>query len=146
MIQLEVVATVDPVICKEHLYHLNDIQISSQIKTSHLTIEDPSIGDQIILLKVVGDDLHVESIPAHKPYLTNGKKSIGARLHQAGDEITIGKTTLKVVTFQRSQNDHESPLPERYKRASQNPNSAKILETLEAELIHLEYLLNAENE
>lgn len=146
MIHLQVLSTPDPLTAKEHLFYFNEILLSNDPKTAHLIIDDQDMDKTVMRFSVAEGSVRVETLPKQRPYISNGKKNIGAKLHQAGDEITFGQTVVKIINFQQTINEHELPLPERYKKAIQNPNNAKILETFEAELLHLEYLLNADNE
>lgn len=146
MIQFQIIYSPDELLSEVHTFSANLILLSNDLKRAHLKIDDPELKNIVYKLEVLTDSILVDSIPKLKPYLSNGKKTTGAKKHQAHDEITIGKTTIKILSFQKTLIPSDEPLPERYKRVSQNSKIAKSLETLEAELLHLEYLLNADNE
>lgn len=146
MIEFQIIESSDKDISEIHTYSFNKVAISNTHNDAFLQIDDPEMNGVLFLIEVNNVGLDVRTHPAKKSYLSNGKKTTGAKTHKISDELTFGKTKLKILNFQQTDFPHQVSLPERYKNASQDPQAAKTLETLEAELLHLEYILNAQNE
>lgn len=109
----------------------------SQKAPADLIIADPDFPHQPIGLRMEADRLVL--LPDDTPYLHNGKKMLGVRRLSQNDEITIGKTSFRILSFSTTEQSYEQRLRQKFQEINQSsPDIAVILDLLEEELLHLQ--------
>ena len=87
------------------------------------------------------DGVWVDNNDKHNYYLSNQKKVSGKKLHHINDEITIGKTTFKIIHYKHQ--THPDKITEfKYLKKQQehkNPSLKLLLEKLKHELKNITF-------
>lgn len=100
MIHFEIVEGPDASVVQPFKFFQNQIYIGK--KTGNLVIQDGELKATHIMIEVVGQDLLIHPQRDVEFYLLNGKRATTIRKLKPSDEITIGKTTLKVISFEET--------------------------------------------
>ena len=67
--------------------------------TGDLWIDDKDLHASHVMLEVIGQELLIHPQKQVEFYLINGKRSSSVRKIKINDEITLGKTVLKILGF-----------------------------------------------
>lgn len=98
MIHLEILIGPDKNALGSFQYFQNEIYLG---KTSgDLHVQDSQLKDIHLMIEVVEKDLIVHPQKSVEFYLIDGKRSSSIRKVKAGQKLTIGGTTIKIVGFE----------------------------------------------
>lgn len=100
MIHFEIIQSPDLNVKTTFQYFKNEIYLGSN--ALDLTIVDPGIKASHLLIEVPERDLLIHPQKDVEYYLLNGKRSTAIRKIKAGDTITFGNTTLKIIAFEHT--------------------------------------------
>lgn len=97
MIHFEITQSPDDNARTHFQFHFNQIYLGRT--DGHLHIQDSALAPNHLMLEVIENDLLVHPQPTVESYLLNGKRATSVRKIKIGDQITLGQTTLKVLSF-----------------------------------------------
>ncbi len=97
MIHFEITQSPDDNVQTHFQFHLNQIYLGRS--DGQLHIQDSTLAPSHLMLEVVENDLLVHPQTNVESYLINGKRSTSVRKIKINDLITLGQTTLKVISF-----------------------------------------------
>jgi hypothetical protein len=100
MIKFEITESPDHEVLSTFEYFHNLIYLGRT--SGNITIQDPELLRSHLLIEVVGTDLIVHPQKEVEFYLINGKRATTPRKIKAGDQLTIGKTIIKVISFEET--------------------------------------------
>jgi len=110
-------------------------------RNHNIIISDPEINNSTMTLSTDQDGVWVDNNDKHNYYLSNQKKVSGKKLHHVNDEITIGKTTFKIIHYKHQ--THPDKIAEfKYLKKQQehkNPSLKLLLEKLKHELKNITF-------
>jgi len=142
MININIILSPDKDIIDDFTYYQNSIILGSA-STSNLVISDPDLDREHLLLEAKDTGLFCKNVQEGKFYISNGKKISGGKIHYPGDQITIGKTKIKIINFAKTDNNFKNKLRKCYEEIDiMNPEIQQVLTELEMELIRIVGNLN----
>ena len=97
MIQLEVIESPDNNNIQKFTFFQNQIYLGKKI--GNLWINDEELHSPHIMLEVIENQLLVHPMKETSFYLINGKRASNIRKLKINDQVTIGKTTIKLLEF-----------------------------------------------
>jgi hypothetical protein len=102
MIHLEIISSPDSNILTQFQFFQNELYLGRN--SGNLHIQDPALLGSHVMVEVVEKDLIIHPQKGVEFYLIDGKRSSTIRKIKAGQIITIGTTTFKVLNFEETQN------------------------------------------
>jgi hypothetical protein len=111
MIQLEVIESPDRNVVAAITYHQNQIYLGAE--TGDLKIQDPGLLPSHAMVEVIGSDLLFHPQKAVDFYLLNGKRATTIRKVKAGDQVTIGRTVIRMTAFTETVRESKKDFLER---------------------------------
>lgn len=124
MINLEIISGPDINTLNEYKFFQNQIYLGRT--TGDLWIDDPEVLPSHLLLEVIGKDLLIHPQKNVEFYLLNGKRSTTIRKLKLKDEITFGKTKLRVVSFEETHQSTKKELLNKKLAALMEENSPRL--------------------
>lgn len=100
MIKFEITESPDHEVKGTFEYFQNLITLGA--KSANLTIHDPVLGNFQVMLEVVSGDALVHPLAGMEFYLLNGKRATAPRKIKAGDTVSFGGTTLRLLSFEET--------------------------------------------
>lgn len=97
MIQIEITQSPDLNVISTFKYFQNQIYLGTS--TGDLWIKDNELSASHVMLEVIGNELLIHPQRGIEFYLINGKRASVIRKLKPQDEVLIGKTTFKVISF-----------------------------------------------
>jgi hypothetical protein len=97
MIQFEITTSPDKNVLSQFRYLQNLIYIGRT--TGDLWIDDQDLLPSHLMIEVIGNELLVHPQKGVDFYLLNGKRASQIRKIKVNDQITIGKTVFKILSF-----------------------------------------------
>lgn len=101
MIHLEITNSPDKNILTNFHFFQNEVYLGRS--SGNLHIKDSELRDSHVMIEVVEKDLIIHPQKGVESYLIDGKRSSTIRKITAGQIITIGTTTFKVLNFEETQ-------------------------------------------
>lgn len=101
MIHFEIIDGPDSNVLTDFKFHKNEIYLGR--KADDLCILDSELKDSHLLIEIPEKDLLVHPQKDVDHYLLNGKRSTSIRRIKVGDVIRIGKTSIKILGFEREE-------------------------------------------
>lgn len=101
MIEFQILECPDENVLSKFRYFQNQIYIGRS--NGDLWIQDFSLAPSHIMLEVIGKDLLIHPQRDVEFYLINGKRASAIRKLKINDVITLGKTSLKVLSFSETE-------------------------------------------
>ena len=139
MIELEVLESPDEDILGLHQFFLPEISIGRS-RFAQISLRDPDWPFKGLILTSTPQGLLLKNTE-NSPYIVNGKKITGQKILFQGGEVSIGKTSLKLVRY--APETLVSPLQIDFTKNpfenSQAEVGEELLKRLEAELLLVEY-------
>lgn len=146
MIEIEFEKSPDSEIVGKYLSYKNNLIFGSSAKQCSLIIDDPAIDSQHIALELSSTGLACHNSELGRFFHVNSKKFSGSKNLKAGDIVTIGETTFKIVNFLFQDQESQKLFQENYQKVMQSmPELTGILEKLENELVKLQVQESKEN-
>lgn len=100
MIKFEIVESPDQEVLSTFEYFQNLIYIGRT--NGNLTIQDPELHRSHLWIEVVEGEVIVHPQKDVEFYLINGKRATTPRKIKVNDNVSFGKTTLKLVSFEET--------------------------------------------
>lgn len=100
MIEFQVLQSPDLNAVAPFKYSLNQVYIGRT--SGDLWLNDPHLRPAHILLEVVGTELLVHPQRGVEYFLINGKRASAVRKIKLMDELTIGETIIKILSFKET--------------------------------------------
>lgn len=100
MIQFEIVGGPDQNVMSAYTFNQNQIYLGRS--TGDLWINDPELHASHLLLEVVEDTLLVHPQKEVDHYLLNGKRATTIRKLKINDQLQLGNTLLKILSYKES--------------------------------------------
>lgn len=100
MIYFEILKSPDENVITPFKFFQNQIYIGKS--DGDLWIQDPSLRTSHVMLEVIQKDLIIHPQKEVEFYLINGKRASTVRKLKVNDEITLGKTVIKILNFEES--------------------------------------------
>ena len=97
MIEFQVIESPDENVHSTFKFFQNQLYVGRS--NGDLWIQDASLAASHVMLEVIGKDLLVHPQRDVEFYLINGKRASAIRKLKINDSVTIGKTTLKIISF-----------------------------------------------
>jgi hypothetical protein len=97
MIHLEIIDSPDKNILSDFQFFQNEVYLGRS--SGNLFINDTELNKSHVMVEVVEKDLIIHPQKGVESYLIDGKRASNIRKIKAGQIITIGKTTFKVLSF-----------------------------------------------
>ena len=97
MIQLEILSGPDRNALGNFQYFQNEIYLGRT--SGDLRIQDPQVLESHLMIEIVESDLIIHPQKKVEFYLIDGKRASTIRKIKAGQKITIGGTTFKIINF-----------------------------------------------
>lgn len=140
MITIEVQKSSDETAIGLYEFNYDLLYIGRSLKND-LIFQDRELPLKYILLKIVDDfgvpTILIKSLKTEPFFFVNGKKISGSLKVRPGDVIAFGKNQLKVISFERTQN--EIDLAEAFERFEKTtPELRFALDYIEEVLIEQE--------
>lgn len=135
MIKIEILSSPDFFICEEIVFHKNTINLGK--KESDINIDDSDLKNHHLSIEVTSNNqLIVEPGSKVKSYFLNKKITTTKMKIGPQDEITIGKTKIKVIEFKyQSHFDIKKERDQKIQDLSQgNTDKWKVIEKLQESL------------
>lgn len=101
MIHFEITDSPDLNVKTDFKFHRNEVYLGR--KADDLCIADSHLQESHLLIEVPEKDLLIHPQRGVEFYLLNGKRSTSIRRAKAGDVITIGNTSIKILAFQHEE-------------------------------------------
>jgi ASC-1-like (ASCH) protein len=98
MIHLEIINSPDKNILSDFQFFQNEVYLGRS--SGNLFINDPELNKSHVMVEVVEKDLIIHPQKGVESYLIDGKRASNIRKIKAGQIITVGKTTFKVLSFE----------------------------------------------
>lgn len=98
MIKLEVLDCPNSDYLGEYTFYKNLLYVGSSIDAD-LCVEDLKVKSLHLIIEVVEEQLLAHLGKTAEVFWVNGKRSGKLKFLASGDELTLGETTLKVVSF-----------------------------------------------
>ena len=130
MIQLEITNSPDKNILADFQFCQNEVYLGRS--SGNLQIKDSELRESHLMIEVIEKDLIIHPQKGVESYLIDGKRSSTIRKIKAGQVITIGTTTFKVVRFE------ETPVVSKKKILDEKLN--KLIEANSLRLVVIEKL------
>lgn len=108
MIHFEVIQSLDNNSLSPFKYFQNQIYLGRD--HGDLCINDPSLNSSHLMLEVIGNELLVHPQRGVAFYLVNGKRASTIKKVKPRDEISIGKTILKIISFEETPFQHKKDI------------------------------------
>jgi hypothetical protein len=108
MIHFEVIKSPDENVLSEFKYFQNQIYIGRG--QGDLWINDNDLLKSHIMLEVLDKDLLLHPQKDVPFYLLNGKRASAIRKLKRGDQISLGSTTIKVITFEETMKESKKQI------------------------------------
>ena len=132
MIEIEIVNSPDTEILGKLFFNFPKVEMG-QTPPFHLKINDPHLEMQKIILESSPKGVGVFE-KNEGPYLSNGKKIRGKKIHAPGDIVTFGKTQLKILRCVHQVTNQENLTKDALKRE----NVSESLNLLKKEMLKIE--------
>lgn len=100
MIHFEILNSPDKNVLNLFKYQQNQIYIGRT--TGDLWVDDYELFPSHLMLEVIDKDLIMHPQKGVEFYLLNGKRASTIRKLKLNDQITFGKTVLKIISFQET--------------------------------------------
>lgn len=100
MIQFEIIQSPDKNVLTKVKYFQNLIYIGRT--NGDLWIEDNQLLPSHLMMEVIGPDLLIHPQKGVEFYLLNGKRASAIRKLKVNDQIKVGETILKIISFQET--------------------------------------------
>ena len=100
MIKFQITDSPDQEVLSTFEYFHNLIYLGRT--SGNITIQDPELLRSHLMIEVVGTDLIVHPLKDVEFYLINGKRATTPRKIKADDTVTIGKTHIKLISFEET--------------------------------------------
>ncbi len=100
MIKFEITGSPDQEVLSTFEYFHNLIYVGRT--SGNITIQDPELLRSHLMIEVVGSDLIVHPMKDVEFYLINGKRATTPRKIKSNDIVTIGKTSIKLHSFEET--------------------------------------------
>jgi hypothetical protein len=100
MVQFEITKSPDPNVRNHFRFMSNSLTIGK--KTGDLIIADTELKESHVMIEVIGRDLLLHPQKDVEYFLINGKRATSIRKLKVGEEVTIGKTILKILGFEET--------------------------------------------
>lgn len=127
MIEFEILRSPDPELLGRHKFFFPRISLGPQ--SAHLPLRDPSAA---LVLELAPKGVLLNTRAA---YLFNGKRVLGQKMLVPDDQIELGETTFRLVSFEALASRPDSGKP-----AFQDlPRGPELLECLKRELLFIDY-------
>lgn len=101
MIHFEVIQCPNPNAQTTFKFLKNEVYVGKD--KGDLSLGDPALESSHLLIEVPEQDLLVHPQKNVEYYLLNGKRTTSIRKLKVGDTLTIGKTIIKVLGFERTE-------------------------------------------
>jgi hypothetical protein len=98
MIHLEIINSPDKNILSDFQFFQNEVYLGRS--SGNLFINDPELNKSHVMVEVVEKDLIIHPQKGVESYLIDGKRASNIRKIKAGQIITVGKTTFKILSFE----------------------------------------------
>lgn len=108
MIQFEVIQSPDTNVKSEFKYFQNQIYLGKN--TGDLWIDDNELYASHAMLEVIEKDLLIHPQRGVEFYLINGKRASNVRKLKINDQVTFGKTVIKITAFTESERQSKKEL------------------------------------
>ena len=100
MVQFEITKSPDPNVMNNFRFMSNSLTIGK--KSGDLIIADIDLKESHVMIEVVGPDLLLHPQRGVEFFLINGKRATSIRKLRTGEEVTIGRTVLKIIGFEET--------------------------------------------
>lgn len=100
MIHLEITTSPDKNVLTDFKFCQNEVYLGRS--SGNLQIIDPELRESHIMIEVVERDLIIHPQKNVESYLIDGKRSSTIRKIKAGQLITMGTTSFKVISFEET--------------------------------------------
>lgn len=124
MIEIQVIESPDENIVTSFKYFQNQIYLGRS--SGDLWINDPSLATSHVMLEVIDKDLLIHPQKGIEYYLINGKRASAIRKLKINDQITIGKTLIKVLSYEETIRDSKKDLLNRKLNELIETNSQRL--------------------
>lgn len=140
MIKLEIITSPDELISGKFDFYGHELIIGRN-SSCHLVIDDSEIKNQHLSLKKNEHLLFIHS--SKNTFFLNGKKIIGTKAYQVNDILTLGETSIKLLSYDLLPQSKGSKILERYNETiEQDPELESIFKEIDREIIFLEKEVN----
>lgn len=124
MIKFQILSSPDLNILAPFEYYKNQIYFGQ--KADDLRINDSEILTTHLMLEVVASDLIVHPQKGVSFFLINGKRASTIRKIKIGDEITLGKTIIKILSFEETPKISKKVILDQKLKSLINENSPRL--------------------
>lgn len=124
MINFEIINSPDSNVISEFKYFQNQIYLGRT--TGDLWIDDQDLLTSHIMLEVIEKDLLIHPQKSVEFYLLNGKRATAIRKLKPRDEITFGKTKLRVISFEETPKESKKEILNKKLNALMEENSPRL--------------------
>lgn len=124
MINFAIVSGPDGNVQNEYRYFQNQIYLGRT--TGDLWISDPDLLPSHLMLEVIGKELLIHPQKNVEYYLLNGKRATVIRKLKVKDEVTFGKTTLRILSYEETQKETKKEILNRKLHQLMEENSPKL--------------------
>ena len=100
MINFEITSSPDSNVESTFKFYQNQVYLGRN--SGNLWINDRDLFSSHALLEVVGKDLLIHPQRGVEFYLINGKRASAIRKLKVNDQITLGQTILKIVSYEET--------------------------------------------
>lgn len=108
MIEIQIIESPDENIVASFKYFQNQIYLGRS--SGDLWINDSSLAASHAMLEVIEKDLLIHPQKGIDFYLINGKRASAIRKLKINDQITIGKTVIKVLAYEETVRESKKDL------------------------------------
>lgn len=140
MIELEITDSPDKDILGKRTYYFDQISIGSGLGSTAIISE--SKLEAIAIIMEVGEKGVEVDVGEAEFYLSNGKKIYEGKLHKEGDIIVIGQTTIKVVSYSKTDMPRSDLESVYQKTIEEDPSREGLFNELKQELATVEKQLD----
>jgi hypothetical protein len=97
MIEFHITESPDTDVCSTFKFHRNQVYLG--FSSGDLFIKDKALKPSHLMIEAIGPDLIVHPQKDIGHYLINGKRATTIRKIKIGDQIGIGQTVIKILSF-----------------------------------------------
>lgn len=124
MIHFDIIKSPDENVLTTFKFFQNQIYIGTT--NGDLWIDDPEIKSSHAMLEVIQKDLIMHPQKDVEFYLINGKRASTVRKIKINDELTFGKTIIKVIGFEETLKESKKEILDKKLQNLLRENSPKL--------------------
>ena len=125
MIKFKIFKSPDPSVITEFRFLKNEIHLGRE--KGDLQIQDLDLHSGHIMMEIVGPDLLIHPQRQVDHYLINGKRTTAIRKLKINDEITIGKTFIRILEFYETLHESKKEILNRKLNELVNRDSGRLI-------------------